>query len=144
MFTHAKSRLWKANSFMYAIIGVFTGWDGYTLIPCPVSKMARDINLIPCPVQSRFLSRPNRDETGHSQIFLFFHHLVFSPDTNCLFNGRKISPPNKCQTSFKSFFQSWLSHQQTLLDQLLTLSHTPNDSPQQNTIIEHVLSHYQQ
>lgn len=49
--------------------------------------------------------------------------------------------------SFQSFFHGWLSRQQGFLDQLLTLSLTP-DSPlkmqRQNALIQQVLSHYHQ
>ncbi|KAK4274220.1 hypothetical protein QN277_017480 [Acacia crassicarpa] len=51
------------------------------------------------------------------------------------------------QSSFESFFEAWLSRQQSFVDQLLTLSLTA-DSPlkmeQMNALIHQVLSHYQQ
>ncbi|XP_028792448.1 protein DOG1-like 4 [Neltuma alba] len=51
------------------------------------------------------------------------------------------------RSSFQSFFEGWLSRQQSFLDQLLTLSLAP-DSPlkmeQQSALIDQVLFHYQQ
>lgn len=51
------------------------------------------------------------------------------------------------QQSFHTFFEGWLLHQQSLLEELLTLSLTP-DSPikihHQNALIDQVLSHYHQ
>ncbi|KAF7817079.1 protein DOG1-like 4 [Senna tora] len=51
------------------------------------------------------------------------------------------------QQSFESFFQGWLLRQQNFLEQLLSISLTP-DSPlkihHQNALIDQVLSHYHQ